>query len=327
MGRDLRLYTSKGSKLDLVDFIKSFGNIETTTHLWDWPKGSLHYYWFDSVDYKSTTGVEITIFPTENEHSSDDVNRWTIHVRNTYAASWHDINMLNTVLREGRKKFGGYIIGDYGKNRYAPLGTDTSTPMSRGVKATRSIAEHNIDAINYSLPPENPIGSGSNVDKQILNTLAKLDPARVIYNGLVPFLISIVEFYFKSIFIILLKYDPVARQKIYLYDKKVDFSNLLEKREPEEVIANNYTFQNLKQVKLAYSQWLGMDIELVLRKNKYRKIWEDLDDLIQYRHDIIHHLGVDTDLSHADFIKAIVIIRHVMEVLNTEIESKYNIEI
>ena len=64
MGRDLRLYPHNANKKELVSFVKSFGNIQQTSHLWDWPEGSVHYWWFDEADYASVTGVEVTIDDT-----------------------------------------------------------------------------------------------------------------------------------------------------------------------------------------------------------------------------------------------------------------------
>lgn len=83
MGRDLYLHTKSTNKKSLSDHIKSYGNITPTSHLWDWPKGSEHLLWFDQEDFKSITGVEITIFPEIRGKRKS----WSLHVRNTYNAS------------------------------------------------------------------------------------------------------------------------------------------------------------------------------------------------------------------------------------------------
>lgn len=33
-------------------------------HLWDWPKGSVHFHWFDAKDFLSYDGVEATNLQT-----------------------------------------------------------------------------------------------------------------------------------------------------------------------------------------------------------------------------------------------------------------------
>lgn len=82
MGRDLYLHTKSTNKKRLSDHIKSYGKISTISHLWNWPKGSEHLLWFDQEDFKSITGVEITIFPEIRGKRKS----WSLHVRNTYNA-------------------------------------------------------------------------------------------------------------------------------------------------------------------------------------------------------------------------------------------------
>lgn len=252
MGRDLRLYPHNANKKELVSFVKSFGNIQQTSHLWDWPEGSVHYWWFDEADYASVTGVEVTIYPVPNEESIYTDNKWAMHVRNTYSASWLDVNMLNTLLRKGRKKFGGDIIGDYGKNRYASLWNDTSTPMSRGLSWVRSLTDGNLDAIIYSLPKEIDLGVSDIDVEEYLNIVRQHDPSRVIYNGLIPFLISTLEFYFRNIFVICLKYDPDAQLKIANRGLTI------------KQISDKISFQDLRNVNKVFKSWLEIDIKMTL---------------------------------------------------------------
>jgi hypothetical protein len=327
MGRDLRLYPKNASKADLVSFVNSFGNIQKSSHLWDWPKGTLHFRWFDSVDYRSSVGVEITIYPVTDEEKKYTDNSWVIHVRNVYSATWYDVNMLNTILRIGRKKFGGDILGDYGKNRYATLWDDQSTPMSRGLFWVRDMAKNNLDSVIHRLPDETLTPDGND---ELAKFLRRLDPSRTIYNGLVPFLVSIVEFYLKNIFIIVLKYDPEANSKIAEHSQKVNFSDLMEDKSLEALVAENYTFQNLRQVKKAFYEWLNIDVEHLLSQPKSRvsagnTLWKNVDELIKYRHDIIHHLGVDSNLSRKDFIKLTKMTEKILDSLLAYLIKKYGI--
>lgn len=317
MGRDLRLYPQNANKKELVSFVKSFGNIQQTTHLWDWPEGSVHYRWFDEVDYASVTGVEVTIYPVPNEESTYTDNRWAMHVRNTYSASWADVNMLNTFLRKGRKKFGGNVIGDYGKNRYAPLWSDDSTPMSRGLSWVRSLTDRNLDAVIYSLPKEMELGVSGNDMEEFLNIVKQNDPSRVIYNGLIPFLISTLEFYLKNIFIISLRYDPGAQLKVA--DRGLTV----------EQISDKISFQDLRNVNKAFRSWLGIDIKERLDDpcGEPEVIWKQLNNLIQYRHDIIHQMGVDSKLSRNDFIKQAELVKKAMEAILDVLVKKYEITV
>lgn len=327
MGRDLRLYPKNARKAELVSFIKSFDKIQTSSHLWDWPKGTRHFLWFDDTDYRSTTGVEITIYPVRDSERSLSSSEWAIHVRNTYSATWHDVAMLNSILRTGRKKFGGDIFGDYGKNRYAPLWDDTSTPISRGFSWVYSMAHDNIRAISNALPSELDIPKG---DAKLESMLKSIDPSRVIYNGLVPFLVSVLEFYLKNIFIIALKYDSNAQDMVSDLRREVSPIALQDEKSREELIADSISFQDLRNAKKAFRKWLNVDIMKPLTPSETtseESLWRRLGDLIKYRHDIIHRMGVDTSFSRTDFLNQAHLIEESLDLLLKPFADKYQIDI
>jgi hypothetical protein len=324
MGRDLRLYTDNASKSDLVSLIRSFGKVRTTEHLWDWPKGSVHLHWFDEDDYKSTTGVELTVFPMNDEESKYSKGKWAMHARNTYSATCYDVSMLNQFLRKARKEFGGNIIGDYGKNRYAPLWKDESTPMSRGYTWVRQITHDNLSSVSYSLPKEMTISPDA--DDKIRTLIELTDPSKVIYNGLIPFLVSILEFYLKNILVISLKYDINANEKVELYAKELQ----LEKKEAINKIANSISFQDLKNVKKALKKWLNVDIKLILNSTDStteKSLWSQLNALIKYRHDIIHEMGVDRSLSRDKFLEWSQVVDKTLDILLKELADKYKLNL
>jgi hypothetical protein len=327
MGRDLRLYPNDASKTELVSFVMSFKNMRTSSHLWDWPEGTEHFFWFDDKDYRSITGVEITIYPIRNSESAISSGKWAMHVRNTYSATWHDVDMLNKVLRTGRKKFGGNIFGDYGKNRYAPLWDDNSTPMSRGLAWVSGMAHENIRAVSHALPDEYVTPEG---DSDLGRIIASADPARVIYNGLVPFLISILEFYLKNAFIIGLQYDLGAQGRVRNYLQELGPEVSLGGKNAEEFIADKISFQDLHNVKKAFRKWLTIDIKKPLDQSvtmPIESLWRRLNDLIQYRHDLIHRMGVDTDFSRGAFLKQSQLVEEALDVLLKTFVEKYHIDI
>lgn len=293
MGRDVTLYPKKATKDDLKKYLEQLG-FEKCKHLWDWPKGTLNYSWYDYDDFKSIDGVSADIYPVSGEHLELTGNKWAIHVRNLYSASWHDVKMFNDVLRGARRRFGGTIKGDYGTNRYAPLWEDDSTPISRGISAIYCHVKKEISSIRYALP-EPSIQLPKPADKKLDDFIAatqSMDPCRVLYNGLVPFAVSMFEFFFSQAFQVLIKYDPSALKKRATYKQKLDFETLLEvdkgEATVESVIAKNYTFQNLDRLNKAYKEWLDIDVRKVLYKKK--KIGHSvsflenrISDIIQYR--------------------------------------------
>lgn len=337
MGRDVTLYPQKATRDDLKKYLEDLG-FEKCGHFWDWPKGTLNYSWFDYEDFKSIDGVSADIFPVSSDELSITGNEWALHVRNLYSASWHDVKMFNDVLRGARKLFGGTLQGDYGINRYAPLWDDKSTPISRGISAIHSHVKQEISAVKFSLP-EASMKQLQPVDEKMedfIKYTQTLDPSRVIYNGLVPFAVSMFEYFFSQVFQVLIKYDPVALKKRGEHKQKVDFETLLEveKKESsiENIIARNYTFQNLSQLNKAYKEWLGIDVRNILYKKK--KIGSSvtflenrISEIIEYRHGIIHHFAIDRSLTKEGYVHILEAIEKGIDEFILFVEKKYKFKV
>ncbi len=337
MGRDVTLYPQKATKKELKEYLENLG-FTKCGHFWDWPNGTLNYGWFDFEDYKSIDGVSADIYPTHDDELNITGNKWSLHVRNVYSASWHDVKMLNDVLRGARKLFGGTIKGDYGTNRYAPLWDDNSTPIGRGISSVYSHVQQEISAVKFSLPEpkiNNPTVAGSKVD-DFIEFSNSMDPSRVLYNGLVPFAVAMFEYFFSQTFQVLIKYDDLALNKRENHKQKIDFSTLVEMEKNdktiENIIAENYTFQNLNQLNKAYKDWLDIDVRKILYKKK--KIGRSIsflenriEDIIQYRHGIVHHFAIDRSLTKESFINILDAIEIAIEEFIKYVELKYNFTI
>lgn len=333
MGRDLTLYPRKASKDDLKKYLETIGFVKCK-HFWEWPKGTLNYSWFDYEDFKSIDGVSADIYPLSNEDLKITGNKWALHVRNLYSASWHDVKMLNDVLKGARKQFGGIIKGDYGTNRYAPLWEDNSTPISRGISMIYSHVLKEMSVVKFSLPEPSIKQQNLTGDKidDFIKFIQSVDPSRVIYNGLVPFAVSMFEYFFSQAFQILIKYDEFALKKRNDHRQKVDFEVLLEieqkKSTIENVIASNYTFQNLGQLNKAFKDWLVIDVRKVLYKkkrigNSVAYLENRISDIIQYRHGVVHHFVIDRSLTKDDYINILDTIEKGIKEFVSFIESKY----
>lgn len=337
MGRDLTLYPEKASRAELKIYLENLGFVKCK-HFWDWPKGTLNYSWFDHEDFKSIDGVSADVYPVSEEKERVTKNDWALHVRNVYSASWHDVKMLNDVLRGARKRFGGVIHGDYGKNRYAPLWEDQSTPMSRGISAIYSHIKSEMSRVRYALPNpsiEHQPKTGEKID-DFLEFTQSLDPSRVIYNGLVPFAVSMFEYFFSQVFEVLIKYDSDALEKRKSYKNKVDFDTLIELQSEnisiENIISRNYTFQNLSQLNKAYKDWLDIDVRKILFKkkrigNSIGFLEHRISEIIQYRHGIVHHFAIDRSLTKEGYIGILEAIEKGMDEFIKFIETKYSFKV
>jgi hypothetical protein len=340
MGRDVTLYPQEASKTELKAYIEGLGFVRCK-HFWDWPKGTLNYSWFDSQDFRSIDGVSADIYPLTGEEKEVTGNDWALHVRNLYSASWHDVKMLNDVLRGARKRFGGTIRGDYGTNKYAPLWDDTSTPISRGVSAIYQRVDQDLRAIKFALPNASIVSpKGESKDDPKIRDFIEMtnshDPSRVIYNGLVPFAVSMFEYFFSRVFRVLVAYDPTALKKRSEFKSKIEFSTLIEvsagTRTVEDVIADGYTFQNLGQLNRAYQDWLDIDVrKLLFKKRRIGKkvtfLENRIQEIIQYRHGIVHHFELDRSLTKDGYIAILDAVEASILEFVSALEIKYRVKV
>lgn len=339
MGRDLTLYPKSASRDSLKAYVESLG-FSRCSHLWDWPPGTLNYAWFDHRDYRSIDGVSADIYPTTGRTDEISECGWALHVRNSACASWHDVHMLNEVVRGARKLFGGRILGDYGTNRYAPLWEDRSTPLSRGVTAVYAHVIQDLHAVKHAVPVATVLPRGrqplDRKGKAFLESTAQLDPARVIYNGLVPFAVAMFEYFFSRVFRVLIAYDETALRKRAEHRQKVEFSKLLELQNGaktlEDIIAEDYTFQNLDQLNKAYLTWLGIDVRNVFFKKKrigrtVSFLENRLSQIIQYRHGVVHHFKLDRSLTRDGYIEILSAVEASIDEFIGFIEKRYGVVI
>lgn len=337
MGRDVTLYPKKATRRDLSEYLENL-DFKKCSHIWDWPKGTLNYAWFDHQDFKSIDGVSADIYPISEEERNITGNGWALHVRNLSRASWHDVAMLNEVIKGARKLFGGTIKGDYGTNKYAPLWEDKSTPISRGISGVFQHVNQELSAVKYALP-EPHINhlqtTGGKID-DFIDFTERLDPSRVIYNGLVPFAVAMFEYFFSQAFQILIAYDELALNKRENHKAKIEFSAALDiqrkKISIENLIAENYTFQNLDQLNKAYREWLNIDVRKILFKKKrigksVTFLEHKISEIIQYRHGIVHHFAIDRGLTKDAYIQILDAISLAIEEFIFFIEKKYKIKI
>lgn len=163
-----------------------------------------------------------------------------------------------------------------------------------------------------------------------------LDPARVIYNGLVPFTVSMFEFFFSRVFRILIAYDPYALKKRESHNARVDFTTLLQvsggNRTIEDVVASSYSFQNIDQLNKAYVEWLNIDVRKLLYKKRCigRKITfleNRIREIIEYRHGVVHHFELDRSLTKNGYIAILNAVEASITEFVCFLENKYNMKI
>ena len=304
MSIEIILYPNSADKKVLCTHL-AYYSFQPASHLWNWPKGSRTFQWFEEAGFISFQGVQATVYPTSSEEKRDyPKSPWALHTRTSAFASEGDRIQQNEVVRSARRKFGGSFVNDwYGKNRYTPIEPDPRDPVARGIYLSYEYVSNKISAIKYALPEPN--ATLENFTGTKLEPLATADPARVLYNALVPFAVASLEHYFSNSFKILLKYDQKAQERLLAHGRKVEIADVVAVRDGskslEEIAADWYSFQNISSSHRAYHDWLNIDVWSVLRKrrklgSRLPRLESELNDLIKFRHGIVHGLDLNLEL-------------------------------
>lgn len=304
MSIEVVFYPKQASRQDLKRHLVALG-FKPSGHLWQWPKGSLHFFWFDAADYKSFNGVEATIYPKRAEEQQEyPGSEWALHTRTRALASPEDHRRQNFVIRKARKQFQGTFINDwYGKNRYIPTEEDRRDPVARGIFLLYESVTSSISAVKVSVP--NPTEGFQKFIGTDLEALSTADPARVLYNALIPFVVAALEHFFSQTFRMLLRYDANAQRRLKEETRKLEIADALSIRDGErtieDVVAQWYSFQSVDSIHKAFKQWFDIDFwSLIRRKKKIRQRILRLDrefvQLIESRHGVVHAFEMDLNL-------------------------------
>ncbi len=296
MSIEVILYPAHATRNELVALLKARGYRETS-HLWDWPNGTVNFHWFKTEDFTSFDGVEASVFPPSSEECAKfGVCEWALHTRTRVAASSGDRNEQNAVIRVARQKFKGRFHNDWhGTNRYTPPDSEQQSPVARGIFQIHLRTIKSLRDVALVLP--HPIEGFAKLEGTEAESLATDDPTRTLYNALVPFAVAALEHFFGQAFRILLRYDAKAKTKLSQMQKKVDFADVLsisvQEKAIEDVVADWYSFQNIESIHKAFNEWFGIDIWKLLRQR--RKVGKRIDwlekrftNLIEFRHGIVH---------------------------------------
>lgn len=310
MSVESTLHPARATKKELKTFLEGRG-YTPTKHLWKWPRGSLHYSWFNPVDNLSFDGVEATIFrPSSDAHKLGACD-WALHTRTRSSGSRADKVEQNSLIREAKARFGGNFYNDWGgRNRHSQEPTEYRDAAARGVYLAYEVVSQHLQAVGFSIPPEN---EGFARMPKGWEALARNDPVRVLYNALLPFAVASLEGFFSRVFVIMIRYDPAARKHLGAQTRKIEFEDALAisrgERTIEDVVGAWFSFQNLNSLQKAFSDWLGLDFRKVLRDALPNEAGHDpldevLDALIRRRHLIVHELDLDFDLRRSDVVDA-----------------------
>ena len=322
----------KASREDLIGHLTSLG-FKRTSHLWNWPKGSRNFHWFETEGFVSYVGVEATVYP-ESSGEKEPV-AWSLHTRTRSSASAGDREQQNHTIRTARKAFGGTFTNDSeGKNRYTTIHEDRRDATARGIYLSYELVSQELSESKQSLPA--PHAQLEGLVGTDLEALSHADPTRVLYNALFPFAVAAIEHFFSQSFKVMLKHEPKAQNKLINQTKKVDISVALDIRDGtttiEDVVANWYSFQNIDGIHRAFKEWFEIDLYGILRKRKkvgakLPMLEKRLLKLIQFRHGIVHRFETDRSLRKDDLVETTDLVQVILDTFVQALENSRGIPI
>jgi hypothetical protein len=340
MSLEITLYPKQSTKTKLINFLKQNGFIKTEHYLKEMNTSEiLHYHWFNDNDCISFDGVEATIYKiSDDEKVKNNCTEWILHTRTKASASREDKAQQNNIIKKARQIFKGSFYNDwYGTNKYTNINDykKLSSP-ERCLTLMFNNLDNKINSLEFSLKSyKSPFEAQlSNItDESIFNLIKSQDPSIVLFNSMIPFLVSLIEYLFSKSFLILIKYNDYAQKEIQKETFKISFQDALNIEKDllstEELITNNFTFQNTNHINKAFKKYLNIDILNIFSKrkkinNKFIRLNIKLEEIIELRHSMIHHFGYDNVINKEEFEKLLHIIKMVIKTFLEYLEKENN---
>lgn len=329
MSVEVILYTKTATKNGLIKFLHTCG-FQKCRHFLDEMNTNemLHFMWFGFENYESTTGVEATILKaseeSKNKHNCSD---WVLHTRTKASGSYEDKQKQNEIIRIARQQFGGTFYNDwYGTNKYTNLADYSKfSPLEKGISIIASNSLEKLSQIRDCIT-----GYRNEVSETLANIkpvsiramLVSKDPSIILYNSLMPFLVSTIEYFFGQIFANYIKYNESSRRLLTEEKIKLDISDVLSILEKEnsleQIVTQYYNFQNLNSINKAFSKYILIDVRATLSQKKkingnVVRILTKIEALLDARHRFVHELDIDYGLSKEKYLDYVLTVEKAIE--------------
>lgn len=224
--------------------------------------------------------------------------------------SYYDIKQQNRAILSLKRRFGGTFETDAGKGRYFHPKGGPPTPAQAGCHLAFQYFGATLVKVDIYLMNREFSG------KQWKYTgkpafLAHMNPRILSNNLLLPYLVSILEDYFKSTFISLLRYSD--RKESFLRGARLSSDHLLNissgESSVEETIAETLPFQKLSAICHHFKELEPkLDLAGVLRKpysRRKKSLFETLEELVLRRHAFVHRGMIDALFDDPDVKRAL----------------------
>ncbi len=226
----------------------------------------------------------------------------TVQTRTNIWRSRCDTDLHNHTVKQLKKRFGGYFASDHGKNNYLTNDHPYIERDEAGCYQAYSRFFSNIQTASFTIKTWQKAKTDRDWSSITgIPWFDSLNPLVITANITVPFLVSIIEDYFRSTYVALLKYSD-NRESI-VRDSRIlgEELNLISKGEItiEEAVARTRSFQNMKRILQSFRELDNkIDAGSVLRKpypHRNKPIYDIFEDIISHRHMIIHRSEIITN--------------------------------
>ena len=343
MSVEITLYTKKATKTSLTKFLLGNGFQKTKHFIEELNNANaLHYIWYEFENFQSSSGVEASIEKISIEEQKEyQCSEWILHTRTRSSGSFEDKQKQNEIIRIARKQFGGSFYNDwYGTNRYINLDDYPKfSPLEKSLSIISNNATDKLEKLRDCLKGYQNETSDmiSKIEHDFIKLLIKEnDPSIVLYNSLIPFLVSVIEYFFSQSFYNFLKYDNNCREEIIKEKIKLDISEVLNINNNhntiENIVTKSYNFQNIDSINRAYKKYLNIDIRSVLSSkkkinSKVFRVISKFDEILNARHSFVHELDINYEINEEIYFGYLKTIEVIIEIMLTEFKSKnLNIE-
>lgn len=284
---------SKTSRKEVKEFLELLGY----TRLYRdplTPKGFLAFSNHPN-DYKYFQGVYAVL-------GFDKDEGLIVETRTNIWRSRFDTDLHNYTVKQVKNRFGGYFESDSGKNKYLINNNPYIERDEAGCYQAYSRFLSNIQTASFTIKTWQKAKTSRDWSSLTgMPFLDYLNPLVNIANMTIPFLVSIIEDYFRSTYVALLRYCENRESIIKASRIAGEELNLISRGEMtiEEALARSRSFQNMKRIMKSFREIDDkIDIGSILRKpygRRSKSIYDTFEDIISHRHMIIHRAEVITN--------------------------------
>jgi len=302
MGYDCFSYLPDGTNYsDVEEFVQLLGYKKNDTG---------EYIFFERNHFLSLYGVMVKIIKTPDKQTH-------VQIRTHIYSNKYDIDYFNNTAKQLRKRFGGYFRSDFGKNRYISVKTIDRAGAEAGCyiafnnfQSSISLADIYTKRIKFDKHSP-PIGEVPELDKY--------NPSIISNNMVIPFLVSILEEYYRFSYISILRYSD--RKDIVLKKARINNEDLFSISERvmsvEAAVSRRKSFQNMNRINENFRDLdKNLDIHGILSK-PFRKqkdsLFKSMEDLIEKRHRLVHISEIRSDYTKDKLLSDIIKIKVTIE--------------